>query len=167
MNDKQDKAIRLLDALGELDSKALTEAFETDSADKLRAKVRKNGFTSPRQLRRIASLAACLIIVISALSLFPIIDTHGLPIGGESQNDGEPPEVQLPEVAPAETSKAGAAPVISSVAAPAPQDPPTPGENEPSKDIPSIENALESSSEESEAEAVPIECPPEASPDGF
>ena len=119
MKNSRNKSEKLLDAIGLIDDEFLSEAYETDSAEKLKEIQRneKKILFSLRTARHLASLAACIVIIISAFYLIPWINTRNLGIGDES-SDAQ--VGQIPGDPPAEETNQAAvsspAPVISSVA---------------------------------------------------
>ena len=169
MKDSRSKSEKLLDAMGLIDDEFLSEAYETDSAEKLKEIQRneKKILFSLRTLRNIASLAACITIIISAFYLIPWINTRNLGIGSES-SDAQ--EGQIPGDPPAEETNQAAvssqAPVISSVAEVASRPEniyPAPIDKDLQENAGEHENLEASREEESSEESPPEELCEDAS----
>ena len=72
MKNKLSPAERLSDALGNIDDRLLEKAYDIDSADKLKKASRK-ALYSPEKVRKIATVAACVILLAGAVSVIPYL----------------------------------------------------------------------------------------------
>ena len=176
MNDKKILNDEMIDALGMIDDTFLIEAEEIDSAEKLKALANTDSghFSTVKLIRRVSSLAACIIVILAVISLLPHINLPGLPIGEESEKQDPPVlapaessdnETRAPAISTAAPIVSSPAPVISrapesmaDVAEPPADDAPN---EAPTPDLPEMEQAAESSEDETEAESDSPLSPPE------
>lgn len=86
MKNKLSPAERLSDALGNIDDRLLEKAYDIDSADKLKKASRK-ALYSPERIRKLATVAACVILLAGAVSVIPYLrhinDKHLPPDTGD------------------------------------------------------------------------------------
>lgn len=105
MKNNLSRSERLSDALGNIDDSLLLEAYDIDSADKLKRASRK-ALCSRERIRKLASLAACIILLVGAASVIPYLrhinDKH-LPAntdGSAISSPASPLISSTPEVSP-------------------------------------------------------------------
>lgn len=105
MKNKLSQSERLSDALGNIDDSLLLEAYDIDSADKLKRESRK-ALCSRERIRKLASLAACIILLVGAASVIPYlrhINDKRLPAntdGSAISSPASPLISSTPEVSP-------------------------------------------------------------------